>query len=177
MTSELTKRNKKFWEELIAYRGPHRKLRLQQFFVATGTSLPSFYLATVGGYTDRPTDSPLIRHRPHRKWRGQQFICCCVYSLPLERVWWAVAQQRKEGYTLPSLSLATIGGMHIQTHRLMGGIYEVRRWGGLRCHDIYIPSLKIGSGIQKLIGGGYTDTQHDNLISKPTFFFKIRKVG
>jgi hypothetical protein len=24
-----------------------------------------------------------------------------------------------------------------RTHRLMGGISEVRRWDGLRCHDIY----------------------------------------
>jgi hypothetical protein len=41
------------------------------------------------------------------------------------------------GTCLSSHSLATIGGIHIQTHRLMGGIYEVRRWGGLRCHDIH----------------------------------------
>jgi hypothetical protein len=46
---------KKFWEELIAYipsvrRGHHIKRRLQQCFVAAGTSLPSSYLATVGGY-------------------------------------------------------------------------------------------------------------------------------
>jgi hypothetical protein len=49
----------KFWEELIAYfpliHGPQRKRRLQQFFAAAGTSLPSCYLATMRGYTDRPT--------------------------------------------------------------------------------------------------------------------------
>jgi hypothetical protein len=39
----------------------------------------------------------------------------------------AVAKQRKEGHTLPSLCLATNGGINIQTHRLMGGIYGVRR--------------------------------------------------
>jgi hypothetical protein len=38
---------------------------------------------------------------------------------------------------LPSRCLATTGGIHIQTHRLMGGIYEVRRWDGVSCHDIY----------------------------------------
>jgi hypothetical protein len=35
--------------------GPHRKRRLQQLFVAAGTSLPSCYLATIGGYTDPRT--------------------------------------------------------------------------------------------------------------------------
>jgi hypothetical protein len=28
-------------------------------------------------------------------------------------------------------------GIHVQTHRLMGRIYEARRWNGLRCHDIH----------------------------------------
>jgi hypothetical protein len=37
---------------------------------------------------------------------------------------------------LPSRCLTTIGGVYIQTYRLMGGIYEIRRWDGLRCHDI-----------------------------------------
>jgi hypothetical protein len=37
---------------------PHRKRQLQQFFVAAGPSLPS-YVATIGGYTDRPTDTRL----------------------------------------------------------------------------------------------------------------------
>jgi hypothetical protein len=64
-------KNKKFWEELIASfplirYGPHRK-RLQQFFVAAGTSLPNCYLAMIGGYTYRTTDSPLITHGPDRK--------------------------------------------------------------------------------------------------------------
>jgi hypothetical protein len=52
--------NRKFWYKLIAYfslirHGPLRKQRLQQFFVAAGTSLPSCYLATIGGYTDPQT--------------------------------------------------------------------------------------------------------------------------
>jgi hypothetical protein len=46
--------NKKLWEKLIAYfplilHGPHRKRRLQQFFVAPGTCLASRCLATVRG--------------------------------------------------------------------------------------------------------------------------------
>jgi hypothetical protein len=58
--------NKKFWEELIVCfplirHRPHRIRCLQQLFVATGTSLPSCYPATIGAHTDRPTDSPLIR--------------------------------------------------------------------------------------------------------------------
>jgi hypothetical protein len=44
---------------------------------------------------------------------------------------------------------------------------------------IYIPSfIKIGSGIQKLIGvEGYTHRQHGDHIHLLPFFFKIRKVG
>jgi hypothetical protein len=61
--------NTKFWEEIIAdfpsiWHGPHRKQPLQQFFIATGTSVPSCYLATIGGYTDqhtRPTILLLLR--------------------------------------------------------------------------------------------------------------------
>jgi hypothetical protein len=76
--------NKKFWEELIAYfpfirHGANIKRRLQKFFIAAGTSLPSCYLATKGGIH---------------------------FTEPL-----------------PSNDR----GIHIQAHRLMGGIYEVRR--------------------------------------------------
>jgi hypothetical protein len=42
---------------------------------------------------------------------------------------------------------------------------------------IYVPSfIKIGSGIQKLMGGGYTDRQQGDLISL-LYFFNIWKVG
>jgi hypothetical protein len=34
---------------------PHRKRRLQQFFVAAGTSLMSSYQTATGGYTDPQT--------------------------------------------------------------------------------------------------------------------------
>jgi hypothetical protein len=89
------KSNNKYWEELISYfslirHGPPRK-RHEQFFVATGTSLPCCYLATIWEYTDRPIDSPLIRHGPHRKWRLQQFFVAT-------------------GTSLPSCYLATVGG-------------------------------------------------------------------
>jgi hypothetical protein len=54
----------------------------------------------------------------------------------------------------------------------MGGIYEVRHGDGLRCHDIRIPNfIKIGSGIQKLVGGGtQTHRQHGDRISLFLFF-------
>jgi hypothetical protein len=60
--------NEKFWEGVISYfslirHGPHRKRRLQQFFVAAGTSLISCYPVTIGVYTD----SPFLRHGPHRE--------------------------------------------------------------------------------------------------------------
>jgi hypothetical protein len=74
-TNERSKIANTFWEELIAHfpltrHGPHRKLHLHQCFVATGTFLPSCYLATIGGYIGRPRDSHLWRHIPHRKWRS-----------------------------------------------------------------------------------------------------------
>jgi hypothetical protein len=55
----------------------------------------------------------LITHGPDRKRRLGQFFYCCVSSLPRERV----------TEPLPSNDR----GIHIQTHRLMGGIYEVHR--------------------------------------------------
>jgi hypothetical protein len=55
--------------------------------------------------------------------------------------------------------LATIGGIHIQTHRLIGGFmkYAVEMGSGVM---IYIPSfITTGSGIQKLIGGIHSHTE------------------
>jgi hypothetical protein len=59
---------------------PHRKRLLQQIIVVAGTCLPSCYLVTIGGNTKGPTDT-----------RVKQFFYCCVHSLPLERVYGAVA--------------------------------------------------------------------------------------
>jgi hypothetical protein len=118
-----------FWEELIAYspfirHGPHRKRRLQQIFVAAGTCLLSHCLAMIGGYTERPTLSALKRHGQHRERRVQQFVYCCV-----------CIRCRGKVFTEP---LPTNDRrIHIQTHRLMGGIYEIFCWDGLRCHDIH----------------------------------------
>jgi hypothetical protein len=116
-----------FWEELIAYfplilHGPHRKRHLQQFIVVAGTRLQNRCLATINGYTERPTDSPLTRHGPHIKRHVQQFFYCCVI--------------RCRGYAFTEPTPSNDKGIHIQTHRLTGGIYEARRWDGLRCYDI-----------------------------------------
>jgi hypothetical protein len=78
--------------------GSHLKRRLQHFFVAAGTSLPSCYLATKRGYAGRPTESLSERHGPHIKWRVQTFLCFCMYSMPRER--------------LLSRCIAIKGGMH-----------------------------------------------------------------
>jgi hypothetical protein len=68
---------------------------------------------------------PLIRHGPHGKRDVQQLFSCCVCIRCRDNLF-TVA--------LPSNDR----GLHIQTHRLMGGIYEVRHWHGLTCHDIHI---------------------------------------
>jgi hypothetical protein len=54
---------------------------------------------------------PLIRHEPYRKRRVKQFFYCCVCI-------------RCGGNFIPSRCVATIGGIRIQTHRLMRGIYK-----------------------------------------------------
>jgi hypothetical protein len=128
--AEYTPKNsKKFWEELfpsfpLIRHGPHRKRRLQQFFVAAGTSLPSCYLATIGGYTERPTDTcPTILLLLHVFIAAGTFLpsrCLAVEG----------------GIHFPSLCLATIGV--IQAHRMMGGIYEVHCSDGLGCHAILV---------------------------------------
>jgi hypothetical protein len=146
-------RYKKCWEELIAYfplirHGLHRKRRLQQLFVAVGTSLPGCYLATIGAYTGRPIDSPFIKHEPHRKWSVQKFLYYRVYSLPRERVCRAVAQHRMVGYTLQNCCLAIIRGIQRRTDWWEGFLKYAVEMGSVAM--IYISSfIKIGSGIQK----------------------------
>jgi prolipoprotein diacylglyceryltransferase len=62
---------KKLWQQLVAYfslirHKMHRKRHLKQILITTIRCLLSRCLAMTGGYTDRPTDSPLIRHRTNR---------------------------------------------------------------------------------------------------------------
>jgi hypothetical protein len=49
-------------------------------------------------------------------------------------------------------------GIHIQTCRQMGGIYEVRQWDRLRCHDIHTEFHKEWFRHSKVGRGGYTDS-------------------
>jgi hypothetical protein len=63
---------------------------------------------------------PLKRHGPHRKRCVQQLFC--------------FISCRGNVFTKP---LPSNDGGYAYRHRLMGGIYEVRRWDGLSCHDIH----------------------------------------
>jgi hypothetical protein len=56
----------------------------------------------------------LIGHGPQREQRLKKFFIAAGTSLP-----------------------SNDRGIHSHTRRLMGGIYEVRRLDGLRCHDIH----------------------------------------
>jgi hypothetical protein len=137
--------------------GPHRKRRFQQFFMAAGTCLPSRCLATIGEYTVRPTDFPLIRHGPYRTRCLQQYFYFCLYSV--------------SAVPLPS----NYKGIHIQTHRPMGGIYEVRRWDGLRCHDLHTKFHKDWVRHSEVYRRGYTDTQTVRWSHKPTFIVQNKE--
>jgi hypothetical protein len=97
----------------------------------------------------KPTDSPLIRYGPHRKWWTQQFFVAYIRC-------------RGNVYTKPLPS--NNRGVHMQTHRLMGGVYKVRRCDGLRCHDIHTKFHKTISGIQKFMGGGDSQTHSMEIV-------------
>jgi hypothetical protein len=63
-------------------------------------------------------------------------------------------------------------GIHMETHRLMGGIYEVAIWMGSAAM-ICISTIKTGSGFQKIIGEGlYSQAQHGDQINLLLFFPK-----
>jgi hypothetical protein len=111
--------------------GPHRKWLLKQLFVATGTYVPSCYLATIGRYTDS-----------HRLFldntrTAQKMTHPTVFLL--SRVFVAT------GTCLPSLCLAKNGRIQFteplllsnrrdtHTDRLMDGIYEVLHCDELSC--------------------------------------------
>jgi hypothetical protein len=67
----------------------------------------------------------------------------------------------------------------MQTRRLMGRIYEVRRRDGIRCQNYTNQFINIGSGIQNLWGGGvmHRDTDSTEIALANFNFFKIREVG
>jgi hypothetical protein len=72
---------------------------------------------------------------------------------------------------LPSRCQVTRAG-YTYTHRMEGGIYEVRRWDEHRCHEILTKFHKIWFRHGKVKG---THTEFCNLISV-LYFFKVRKV-
>jgi hypothetical protein len=100
---------------------------------------------------------PLILHGPHRKLRAQQFCCVSISS-------------RGDVFTEPMASNDR------ERQRLMGGIYEVRRWDVLRCHGIHTKFIKDWFRHSKVEGKRHTDTQNGDLISL-LYVLKIRKLG
>jgi hypothetical protein len=78
----------------------------------------------------------------------------------------------KWGICFKSLCLAMIGEIHIQTHRLMGGIYEVGRHNGLKCtihtkfHKDWFRHSKAN------VGYWQTHSHHGDNISLLSFFSK-----
>jgi hypothetical protein len=55
--------------------------------------------------------------------------------------------------------------MYIQTHRIIGGTYEVRRRDALRCHDVHTKFHEDWFRHSKVDWGrGFIDTQHGELI-------------
>jgi hypothetical protein len=147
--------NRKFWEELIVYflliqHGPHRELCIQQFFIAVGMSLPSCYLAVIGGYTDRPTETyPTI------------FLLLCVF-VTVGTCLASHCLAVKGGIHFTELCL-TIEGIHIQTHRLMVGIYEIRHWDGPRCHHTHTKFHKDWFRYPEVIVIGGIDRHTDSM--------------
>jgi hypothetical protein len=61
---------------------------------------------------------------------------------------------------------------------LMGRIYEVRRWDGLRCHATHTKFHKDWFRHSKFDSRGYTDRQNDDLISpgNPVVFLQTAPV-
>jgi hypothetical protein len=120
----------------------------------------------------RPTDSPLIRHGPHRKWCVQQFLYCFLNSLS-----WNVFTEQ-----LPSNEKGSE-----KTDRLMGGIYEVAIEVGWVDNDIYIYIYiyiyQVSQGLIQAVRSWhmqkdrYTVTQTARRFHKPTSISKKRKTG
>jgi hypothetical protein len=95
----------------------------------------------------------LIRHGLHRKRLVQQFFYCCV-----------CIRCRGNVFTEPLLS--DDRGIHIQTHRLVGGIYlwsTPLRWAQLPWYT-YQVSQRLVQAFKRWWGGGYRDIQPSDLL-------------
>jgi hypothetical protein len=135
----------------LIWHGLHRKRCFQQFFAAAVTWLPSRCLATIRGYTDRPTDSHLLGHGPHRKRRGQQLFYCCVCIPCRGNVF---------------IELLPSNDTHADTDWWEGFMkYTVEMGSGTM---IYIPTF-MHSDIQKLIRGD-SQTHIDRMVISSAFF-------
>jgi hypothetical protein len=88
------------------------------------------------GYTGKSRDSHLIRHGSYRKWCLQQLYCCLCVRCPRNMS----TEQLRRNYS----------GIHIQTYRLIGGIYEVAIMTGSSVMTYTSNFIRIGSGILKL---------------------------
>jgi hypothetical protein len=88
----------------------------------------------------------LIRQGPHRHRQVQQFFYCYVCI------------RCRGNVLLLTRCLATTVGLHLQTYKLMGSIYEVRCLNGLRRHDIHTKFHKVRFRHSK-VEMGYTNTQ------------------
>jgi hypothetical protein len=70
--------------------------------------------------------------------------------------------------------------IHIMTHGLMGGIYEVRRSDGHRYHDILVKFHKDWFShprVDRRRGGGICREHGDQISLLSIFFSKMREVG
>jgi hypothetical protein len=104
---------------------------------ASNISLPSRYLVTVGWWTRRPIDCTLIRQGLIENYASNisSIVACIRYRVKCLQ---CCCLAPRGGTQLLRPWLTTVRGLHMQTHRLMGGIYEVglHHWDGVSCHDI-----------------------------------------
>jgi hypothetical protein len=70
----------------------------------------------------------------------------------------------KEGCTLLGKGLVKRGGIHIQTHRLTGGIYKYAAEMGSDAITHVQSFTKIGAGIKKFMGGGAVIHRHTDSV-------------
>jgi hypothetical protein len=151
-------KNKSFWEELITYfpligHGPYRKWRRQHFLFCHENVFTE----------PLPSNNRGIHRQTHRlsfdmTRSAQKTTCPSIIQLLC--VFFAAET------CSPSRCLATIGRIHIQTHRLMRRMYEARLWDGLRCHDMHTKFHKYWFRHSNFLGG-YTHTQ----IMEITYFY------
>jgi hypothetical protein len=96
---------------------------------------------------------PLIRYGSYRKRRVQSssiFVGVFVAAVTVLR----------------SLCLLTTGGIHMQTHKLMAAIYEVRRWDEFRYHDIHTKFHNDWFRHSKVNSHSQTHRQYEDRISQ-----------